>query len=368
MKRVLFVVDTLEVGGSEKSMLEMLPYLSGIQLFVCHLYPGHHLKEKYEAAKVPVYSLNLPGKYGFSRGYRALSQLIDEIKPDIVHSALLRSSLLVRVVRWRKRFCHVSSLVADSYHPVRIRQMPFAIRCKFFFFYWLDRLTANQINVYIANSEAIKRNNVKYLKLGPDRVKVIYRGRNAELFNPDERAKKKGSTFICLTVGRLVQSKGHRILVEAFANPLLRGKSIELWLAGDGPERLSLEREISAKGLEQNIKLLGRTDRVHELLRNADLFLFPSQYEGLGGAIIEAMMAGLPTVCSELPVFKELIEADKTGRFAPLQPAAWAKEINFFFTQREEGRRMGANAREVAVTRFDIQRIAAEYKAFYYSV
>ncbi len=365
MKKVLFVVDTLEVGGSEKSMLEMLPYFQDIKISVCYLYPGGHLRSKYEAAQVNVYALELPGKYSFLRGFKTLSKIIDEVRPDIVHSALLRSSLLVRLVCLKRKFVHVSSLVADSYNPVRISQMAPAIRFKFRFFYLLDRLTARWIDYYVANSHAIKNDSLRYLGIEPERIEVIYRGRDVSKFHSRDRSHINHDPFVCITVGRLILSKGHQILIDAFCDPQLKTEAIELWIVGDGPERPRLERAIELQGLGGKVKLLGRRDDVSSLLKTADLFLFPSLYEGLGGAIIEAMLAGIPTVCSNLPVFHELIQTDITGRFAANNPKVWAMEIKYMYTHSRERLAMGLTARNTAIDRFDIKKIAAAYENFY---
>ena len=61
--KVLYLIDTLEVGGSEQSLLNILGHLQRVCPVMCHLYPGETLRPSYEATGIPVISLNISGKY-----------------------------------------------------------------------------------------------------------------------------------------------------------------------------------------------------------------------------------------------------------------------------------------------------------------
>ncbi|MCC6076400.1 glycosyltransferase [Pseudomonas sp. GCM10022188] len=127
-------------------------------------------------------------------------------------------------------------------------------------------------------------------------------------------------------VGRLVPEKGYATLLEALA--LLVGKGIRLHLVivGEGEQRPVLEAKIRQLGLAGHVTLAGHRADVARLYRAFDLMLTPSRNEGLGLVVQEAVMAGVPVVCSDLPVFVEQIGA--AGVYlAPDDVAGWAAAI-----------------------------------------
>ncbi|MGJ7551964.1 glycosyltransferase [Pseudomonas alloputida] len=127
-------------------------------------------------------------------------------------------------------------------------------------------------------------------------------------------------------VGRLVESKGFEMLIEAFASAVEHQPGIRLAIVGDGPLRASLQARIDARGLAGSVHLCGHHDELQQLYRAFDWLLVPSRAEGLGLVVQEAVMADVPVVCSDLPVFREqLLES---GCYLPVGDVeAWAREI-----------------------------------------
>jgi glycosyltransferase involved in cell wall biosynthesis len=101
-------------------------------------------------------------------------------------------------------------------------------------------------------------------------------------------------------VGRFDVQKNHRFLVEIFGSLAARLPTARLVLVGDGSLRPQIEQLVSAKGLEKHVLFLGVRADVPEIMGCLDVFLFPSQYEGLGIVLIEAQMAGVPCVVSNV--------------------------------------------------------------------
>jgi glycosyltransferase involved in cell wall biosynthesis len=100
-------------------------------------------------------------------------------------------------------------------------------------------------------------------------------------------------------VGSFSPVKNHRMLIETFAALVKQLPAAHLMLAGDGPLRPAIEAHIRACGVEPFVYMLGVRDDVPRLLAASDLFLFPSLYEGLGIAVIEAQAAGIPCVVAD---------------------------------------------------------------------
>lgn len=127
-------------------------------------------------------------------------------------------------------------------------------------------------------------------------------------------------------VGRLVESKGFEMLIHAFALAHAKDPQIRLVVLGEGSERAILQKCIEAQGLGDCITLHGHRRDMQQLYRAFDWLLVPSRAEGLGLVVQEAVLADVPVICSELPVFREQLR--DAGCYLPVGDAlAWAGEI-----------------------------------------
>jgi len=169
--------------------------------------------------------------------------------------------------------------------------------------------------------------------------------------------------------GRLLRGKGLETLVDAMASPALP-ESLHLVLLGSGEGQLDVEpelrRRVSDRGLGARVRFAGRVDDVSEYLRAADLFVFPSLFEALGIALVEAAACGLPAVASRTGGIVDVVEDGGSGRLvAPGSAAELAGALAEL--ARDPGRRaaMGREARAVAASRFDERDVLARYRALF---
>jgi glycosyltransferase involved in cell wall biosynthesis len=154
----------------------------------------------------------------------------------------------------------------------------------------------------IANSKA----GLKANKL--NRGHVLYNGieeKFSQKLTEEEKQKLIHSVFenykgepIIIAVANLVPYKDYSTVFRALKNVKDKGILFRYMAIGEGQMRKQLEVEISQLGLEKEVKLVGRTDRVQEYLHAADLFVHSSRGEGCSNAILEAMAAGLPVFAS----------------------------------------------------------------------
>lgn len=157
--------------------------------------------------------------------------------------------------------------------------------------------------------------------------------------DPGERA--------LLFVGRIAREKNLDLLLEVL--PLLRAREprIKLLLAGDGPDRQRLERAAQARGLEGQVRFLGRVphDEIDDCYHAADLFLFPSITETQGLALLEAMSRGCPLVAACGPGVRDLVHHGWDGLLAEPEPVAFAAAAAAVLGAPDFSRRLGAAAR-----------------------
>jgi glycosyltransferase involved in cell wall biosynthesis len=136
-------------------------------------------------------------------------------------------------------------------------------------------------------------------------------------------------------VGRFMEVKNHEFLVQVAAEVNKRRPEMRLLLVGDGKLRPAVERQVSQLGLNDQVVFAGQRPDVARLLQAMDVFLFPSIWEGLGLAPIEAQLAGLPCVITDV-IPAEVTLAPALVKRLSLQDSAatWAQAVLDFVDHR----------------------------------
>jgi glycosyltransferase involved in cell wall biosynthesis len=118
---------------------------------------------------------------------------------------------------------------------------------------------------------------------------------------------------LALTVGRLTSQKGHRDLLAAIPHLVREFPAVRFIWVGEGEDREELMERVRACGVQDSVLLLGYRADVPRLLKAADLFVFPTHYEGHPLALLEAMTQGLPIVASDASSIPEIIQHGVQG-------------------------------------------------------
>lgn len=131
----------------------------------------------------------------------------------------------------------------------------------------------------------------------------------------EKRVVNKSHIKNIVTVGRLDWAKNHVQLLEAFEKLTHHDSNLNLTIVGGGSQEKVLQQKISQLGLSKQASITGYASKsqVKQYLHAADLFVFPSFYEGWGMAVVEAVAAGVPVVMTNVGCAGELIVHDKTG-------------------------------------------------------
>ncbi|MDX6542618.1 MAG: hypothetical protein QOK32_221 [Gaiellaceae bacterium] len=158
-------------------------------------------------------------------------------------------------------------------------------------------------------------------------------------------------------VARLAAQKDHRTLLGAAALV----PEADFAIAGEGELRAELERAAGP-----NVRLLGGRADVPDVLASLDVFAFPSLYEGLCLAVIEAQAAGVPVVATAVGGIKETVVDGETGLLVPPRdPEALAAAIRWVLEHPAEAGRLADEARRRAVERYSVERMIDETLALY---
>jgi glycosyltransferase involved in cell wall biosynthesis len=180
-----------------------------------------------------------------------------------------------------------------------------------------ERLTSGAVDIWDANSpggaEFIRR-----LGVPQDRIRYIPNGLDVRLW-PLRPAQLTLDPPQVICVSRFVACKRHVDLMRAIS--LLRGAGGEytVHLVGDGPTRPEVHRLTRRLGIQQRVQFHGALDHhgIHELMHQCSLFCLPSTWEGMPGAVMEAMASGLAVVGTDVNGINTLVLDGVTGRLVP---------------------------------------------------
>jgi glycosyltransferase involved in cell wall biosynthesis len=212
-------------------------------------------------------------------------------------------------------------------------------------------------NVVVVSRSAAAE--VADLGVPPERVVIIPNGRDPALYTP--AGARRESTPRLVFVGRLNDPKRPLRFVELVRTLRDSGVAITATIAGDGPLRAEVERE----SRDLDIEVLGTIENVPELLRRCDVFVFcGAPPEGMPGVLIEAGLAGLPVVTTNVPGAKEVVHDGRTGYIVPIDDFdALVASTRTLAIDRELREQIGATARRETTAQFALAVGVARWKA-----
>lgn len=302
MKIALFI-SSLESGGAERALSQLANYWSekghDVHLF---LFAGRDVPVFYSLkSRVKCHFLNAmtPENYGFIKRYiylfkrlRRLRQAIKKLSPDFILSFM--DMVNVQVV--------LATLGLRHKVAVCERTNPF-IRPLSSFYKILRRWIYPFAKVIVQTQGA--REYFSYLS--DENIHVI-----PNVLRPLPSTKNMKNRKI-VSVGRLCCFKGFDLLIKAFSDIHRNFPDYYIEIYGEGNERGKLEVLIKENGLEDKIILKGVSTQIESVLQEAQVFVFPSRFEGFPNALTEALAMGLPCLASDTIGCSDLIKSGENG-------------------------------------------------------
>jgi glycosyltransferase involved in cell wall biosynthesis len=199
--------------------------------------------------------------------------------------------------------------------------------------------------------------------VGSDRTMLVPNGRDEKTYRPRDGPASDGDGVVALFVGHLTASKRPLHFVAALNEVHRRGRHVTGLMAGDGPLENEVRQMVSS--LPARVDVLGRRDDIPALLRAADVFVFTSAPEGEGmpGVLIEAQMAGLPTVATAVPGAASVVEHGITGFVVPPDDVSeLVAALERMVIDGELRRSMGVAARRRALASFSLEQSVRQWE------
>lgn len=360
--RVLQVFAGTNRGGTELRTLDVMRHLdrARFRMDYCVLSgrPGT-LDEEIRALGGEVF----PCRLGLSFSWR-FGRLLHAHRFDVVHAHVHHfAGWILRLAAHSGvpvRVAHFNSSHDGRADTLR-RRLQRRVMCR-----WIDRHATHVLAVSEAAMEEAWRPDWR----DDRRCAVVYDGLPVIPFEgPADRAgvrKEFGWPLECplaIHVGRLAPPKNHGRLLAVFRAWRQRRPEARLLVVGSGPPPAQdlLRRQVGALGLEEGVALAGERTDVARLLKASDVLVFPSLWEGLPGAVLEACAAGTPVVASDLATVREVARHFPRVECVGLERPddQWAHAIDQTFRSVPSEAERHAARRALAASPFGIERCVA---------
>ncbi len=307
-KKIFFLIDKIRDGGAERILLRIASFLkkNGYDITIMSNYK---ISKQFSRNLDDFRCVNIGIKEKTGIAFKVYSWIVfifkaffvlKKEKPDLVISFLERSNwvnLVISLLTKHKTIVSTRNNLSLQYKNI----------VKKFFAKILINLY-NKANLVISLSEGVRRDLIENFGVKEEKIITIYNPYPIRLIEELSR-KPLNKDFeklfhenkIIITMGRLTKQKGHEYLIRAFkkVKDYLKKCNIKLLILGEGPLKNMLFRLICELDLENDVKILGFQDNPYSFLARADVFIFPSLWEGWGNAIIEAMICKLPVIASD---------------------------------------------------------------------
>lgn len=379
--KVLHLITHLGFGGASDNTLltvERLPR----RRYEVHLAAGEDYVDWVERGRTGADQFFLfpelyraPDPLADLRTLRRLTKFMREQQYDIVHTHNAKAGILGRIAaHWA-----ATPIVLHTFHLLSWQdamtteaglwpQVSAALKGRFYFY--LEQYAATLSDRIVTVCQENRQEAIAAGLAPAEKVMTIYSGIDVEGLQSDaERAAVCADLGldpqqpIVGMIGRLSPQKAPLDFVQAAKAVLQQQPNVQFILVGDGP----LAAEVAAAiGGESRIRMLGYRNDVPAILRVLDLFALASLWEGLGRAMTEAMLMGIPVVATAVNGIPELVTHGETGLLAPPHaPDQLAANLLYLLNNPSEAKRMSEQAKARVAPQFGAEQMITQIADLY---
>jgi len=325
--RVLHLIEGLGSGGAEKLLYTNLKHFdtSRVESLVVTVFSKQdYWRNPIADLGVNVVTLDCPSRRSIIRGVFRLIKILRDFKPDVIHTHLFTANIIGRLAGRVARIPVISSVHSLDYEPEALTDATQNISRKMLLSRLLDKWTAKLgCRMMIAVSKRAKESTHSRLGFPIEKIHVIYNpvdicmsetGQNDESGrNSVDRDRGQANLLI---VGRVAPEKGLQYAIAAMPEILREFPHAKLRIVGAQANKAyltSVLAEIDRQGVREAVELLGEQRNIVEHLSRCDVFLFPTLFEGLGIALVEAMASKRACVASDIRPLSEFMTNGVNG-------------------------------------------------------
>lgn len=354
MTRVIQLVTQMEAGGAQRVAIQLAEELKN---------KGHESEVWFLYIKRPVFNdlyyvrslwqTEPKGTDYLWIVFRLVKNLLIA-KPNVLITHTHYANILGQIIA---RILHIPNRIAVQHNAIHTYP---SIAATF------DKIIGTSgfytKNVAVSNNVATDLKNLP--RAYTRRLNVIPNGiadpiaANTKSFDWRSHLGIPNDSLVLLNIGRLAHQKNQAFLLQILSNT----PNAHLIVAGEGELRQYLTEQALRLGVADRFHLCGELEHsaVFTLVRQCDIFLFPSLFEAMPLALLEAMRAGLPTIANTIPATEEFL--GDAGRLLPLVVENWADAIGQLRYSQQERARLSTLA-TLRAKQYSLQRMGDAYNA-----
>jgi glycosyltransferase involved in cell wall biosynthesis len=363
MITVMHLVSTFQVKTDTKWLVRLLERIDRkeFRLVVGAFYDDGPARGQFEKMGIETFCLGLPKVWDL-RAVPRLMKKIDEFKPDIVHTHLLRADLYGGLVGRLKKKKVISTIYAyGDYRRAHRRAGVDGL---------LDQMSTKWAHLFIAVCETIREDLEQRVGIKKERIRVIHTGMDRVQLPPTDRRKTLGikeDEKVVLVGARLSYEKGVDTFVRAVKILTDRKVRARYLVAGDGPMREELRKLSGELGLSDVVKFLGFEPELETLIGVADVVVMPSYAEGLPNVALETFAVGRPLVASRVGGLVDLSQMNKDAILLcePKNPVDLADKIEMVLKDAALAEQMSLAGAAIIDKHLSTDQVARRYEETY---
>lgn len=353
-RKVLNVVATLDVGGVENMMVNLVREGLRTDFATCTGTEGYY-EEEVKKLGSRVYRLTKRSK-SIVRHHVDLYKILKKGRYEVVHLHT-QNAFFTSLHALVARLAGVGRVISHSHNTKDWRKNSS----------FLHKLSICALNTLVDVKLACGEGAAEWLYGKKDGVSIIPLPIDCSKFMYDEKIRRyererlglKGKkVFIC--VGRFSDVKNQMFLVDVFNDVVKYDNNCVLLFVGDGENRVEVGEKVTEYGLSENIKFLGIIGDVYSKMIASDVFLLPSLYEGFPTVVLEAVSTGLPCLVSD-KISSEVRIGDYVKRVC-LEKEEWVKRVLSVSKLCAEKRLSG---NELVALEYDVRNVKSIVEKIY---
>lgn len=356
-RKITFLINSLSSGGAERVLTTLAnnlikTYEVSIITFI-DIPPFYNIDkevkvipcfDKIKSSSNPIMALQ--SNYAL---FKRINHIVKENDFDLLISFMTTANVLGTIIG---KLNHIPIIISERTNPYQ-QQLPKIWNLLRTIFYRYS-------DILIVQTETIC--NFFAGKVNKNKIRILPNPISIELTNNRSLNDLSEKKYVILSVGRLIPSKAHNILIRAYADT--EYSDWELWIAGDGPEFNNLQRLIEELKIGNHVKLLGLIKDTHILYNTSMIFAFSSTYEGFPNALIEAMHFGLACVSTDCPTGpSELIKDGENGYLIPMNDVKeMSKKLTDLMENHSKIEDFGKKS-VLAVQQYEEENVVSQWKS-----
>jgi len=383
MPKVLRIINRFNIGGPTYNATFLTRFLD--DEFETLLVGGLpepderdslHILEQYGVKPLLIPEMQrLPNWKSDKAAYKRIKEIIEEFKPDIVHTHAAKAGALGR----RAAKAAGVKVIVHTFHGHVFHSYFGSLKTKLFQF--IERRLAKYSTGIIAISDLQKKELSDTYKIcSPDKIKVIPLGFDLEPFQEKRLSERnrirekyhlQENEVAVAIVGRLAPIKNHTLFLDVVETLAKKGMTARYFIVGDGSEREGIEGRVSELQTKFNtsIELTSWITDIAEFNAGMDIICLTSNNEGTPVSLIEAQACSIPIISTDVGGVRDIVLDGETGYIVEKNNALkFAEKLEILISQKEIREKMSQNGWTHVRDKFHYHRLTSDMKNYYLSL